>query len=373
MRADWTGFHASTKWNLTQTAVNSAVLKQLEKLTQSTRNERRRQVFEQNRKLLRQIPKTSRKVIAEFVDEVLKRCPNIGIDNLKDVAEILAKLEKARSGYELLERLSDLKADDLDELSSLLEKWTLRDMQTVLDELHWRLDLIKKLQAVVTGPITDELHGIHPLFNRGLWIFGPEYESIEFISNRALATVIRDFLGKKDVPIKNPARRPDLIAVPTGTIGIFARNKFDQHQIVSGYSKVLLVELKRADVPITIIEQRQAHDYTLELRRSGAVQSDTQIVGFVLGPSVADDARLPLDQGQGLTVITALPYSVVLAQAHARTFTLLEQLGAFNHRIQVDLDRDKDMEDVLNTEEQLEIPFSASATDLSKVAAFGNR
>ena len=46
----------------------------------------------------------------------------------------------------------------------------------VLHELESRLRLIERLQALVHSTVADELHDIQPLFERGLWIFGPEYE-----------------------------------------------------------------------------------------------------------------------------------------------------------------------------------------------------
>lgn len=71
-----------------------------------------------------------------------------------------------------------------------------------------KLDLIADLERLVEDKNSNELHDLQPLFERGLWIFGPEFESISFTSNRTLATNVKKFFGK--AVWENPAKRPDL-------------------------------------------------------------------------------------------------------------------------------------------------------------------
>ena len=93
---------------------------------------------------------------------------------------------------------------------------------------------------------------------------------------------------------------------------------------VKGFDKVLIVELKRGGSTVAVPERRQGEDYAMELRKSGKVQDRTKVVVFVLGTKVArevgDDVKV------GNTTVCARPYVVILRQAHARTFNLLQKI-----------------------------------------------
>jgi len=180
------------------------------------------------------------------------------------------------------------------------------------------------MDKLLEDPSADELHDIQPLFDRGLWIFGPEYESISFVSNRTLVTVLRELLHDSLTALPDPRRRPDIVALPNSTISIYSRDAFDDESEVSGIAKVLIVELKKGGFTITRAEKQQAADYANAIRRSGKVERTTEFVGFVLGTKIADDAHESLREGN--TTIFARAYSTVLQQANARTFNLLQQI-----------------------------------------------
>ena len=91
-------------------------------------------------------------------------------------------MEQARSGYDLLKQLQECSPEDLDTWNRLMQKWTATNAEIVLNELEHRLRLIKRLQELVDSPKADELHDLQPLFERGLWMFGVEYEAIDFRS-----------------------------------------------------------------------------------------------------------------------------------------------------------------------------------------------
>src|SRR5262245_66007285 len=81
------------------------------------------------------------------------------------------------------------------------------------------------MEELVENPRADELHDIQPLFERGLWIFGPEFESVDFRSNRSLSEVIGRFLGGADY--KPPTRRPDFVVLPESSIGTYCADAYD--------------------------------------------------------------------------------------------------------------------------------------------------
>ena len=226
------------------------------------------------------------------------------------------------TGYSLLEKLATLKPDEYDRLDGILAEWTVSDIKRVLGELRYRLDLIMQLEKLVDSASTDELHDLQPLFERGLWLFGPEFESVSFMSNRALATVVEGFFG--GAALTTPKKRPDFVVLPEASIGVYACDSFDANHEVDGLAKVVIVELKKGGFEITGKEKDQANAYARQIRKSGRVKPSTPIVCHVLGSKVDPDARESMTEGA--TKVIPRSYAEVLRGAHARTFHLLKEV-----------------------------------------------
>ena len=351
VEADWSAFKEGPSFQTVQAAVREYVLRRLHDLMRDLHRTRKLAALESSKPILRTLPTSSRLTVGKFIDELQVRIPALGQKELDATVEIVSKLEKTRTGYALLEQLSALQPTDLDQLSSILQTWTLQEVAIVLGELEWRLDLIVKMERLLENPSADELHNIQPLFERGLWVFGPEYDSIAFMSNRSLTTVIKQLLGGlTDRPLSTPRNRPDIVALPDSTIGIYSRDEYDDNSEVSGIAKVLLIELKRGGFAISRREKQQALEYANELRKSGKVQRPTEIKAFVLGTSVDEEAAEPL--GEGNTTIVARTYSTILRQAHARTFNLLKKI----REARGDEMADPEVDTVLRTPDQLAFP-----------------
>ncbi len=325
VKPDWSGFYASPLVNQFQASVSGVIEKDLLALTAGLRKERRKAIISANRDNLRRLPTISKKQILDFADEVQVTCPTIGIRDLNNVVATLTKLESARTGYLLMDKLAQLAYHDLDGLYSILQEWTVRDAQKVLSELQFRLKLIDRLEKLVDAKTTDELQELQPLFERGLWIFGPKFESIDFSSNRTLATVVKKFFG--DAVLTIPKHRPDFVIVPDSSLSVYSCDAFDSDNEVSGLSAVIIVELKRGGFTISYKEKDQALKYARELKRTGKVTKETEITCYVLGSSVDPEAEDSATEGK----ITVHPrtYSSILRQANARTFHLLKQLESF--------------------------------------------
>jgi len=234
-----------------------------------------------------------------------------------------------------------------------MQEWTASNAEVVLRELGRRLELIKQLQSLVHTATTDELHDLQPLFARGLWIFGPEYEAVDFASNRGMASVIRELLGGTETEVAR--LRPDLVALPDRSIGVYAADSYDESGEVAGIRKVLIVELKKGGFTITREELRQGEDYALEVRKANLVRADTEIIVYVLGDSLGDDAQ---ERTVGkATKLIPMMYDTVLKKAHARTFNLQKKLEANQLRIETDVE----VEEVLAQPEQQELPEQANS------------
>jgi hypothetical protein len=322
LTADWSAFLPNKRTMAVHKAVAAFVRTSIQDELKGERKERKREILLQNRQTIRNLSPISQKVVASFIDEVQIRCPTLKDQDLENAASLLINLENAQSGYALIEQLSQLQADDLDGWNKIMAEWTIDGARKVLGELKWRLQLIAQLEGRVEKKDVDELHELQPLFEKGLWIFGPEYEAIEFRSNRTIGTIIKDFFG--NAVVENPRIRPDFVALPDASLGAYACNSYDENGEVSGYGKVAIVELKRGGFEITGDEMNQANKYAYAISNSGRVQEGTQIICFVLGAKLRFDAQK--ERKEGNIRIIPRPYNVVLRQAHSRTFNLLEKI-----------------------------------------------
>ena len=321
VKDDWTGFKPNDKFNIVRNAVSQHISSKLKELFKDIHKSNKLSILEENKVSIRNLPISSRTQIGRYIDRVQEKMPTIQRNVLSNTVAILSKLEEARTGHVLLEQLAGLNVSDLDALSNILSEWSVQEAMVVLDELGRRLDLIKSLENLTNNPKTDELHELHPLFNKGLWIFGPEYESLQYLSNRSLTNVIKTLLGKKIVQTNSPNRRPDIVALPDATLSIHSLDHFEQSE-VNGCEKVLIIELKRGGFQITNKEVRQLEDYAIEIKKN--VEPTTKITGFVLGTTISSEAEESSKKGN--IEIFPCTFASILLRAHARTFHLLNKI-----------------------------------------------
>ena len=225
VKPDWSGFHASKRFNAVRDAVHKHVVTSLNEIQASSRKERKTAALTETKGILRELSTISKNAVGTFIDQVQEKCPTLSERDLFRTAEIFGKMEQARSGYDLLKQLQECSPEDLDTWNRLMQKWTATNAEIVLNELEHRLRLIKRLHELVESPKADELHDLQPLFERGLWMFGVEYEAIDFRSNRGLSTIVRDCLGGTDKQL--PHCRPDFVALPERSIGVYGAAAYE--------------------------------------------------------------------------------------------------------------------------------------------------
>lgn len=261
----------------------------------------------------------NREELGLFISEVQQNCPTIKYNDLKAVSEILIKLKKSSSGYGLLHKISKLSSEDYDKLNEILSKWDVQSAKMVLDEIKWRLDIINQLKKKVNNPNTDELHELQPIFDKGLWIFGPEYESIEFTSNRQLCTVVEKIFKKNGDNIQNPLLRPDYVVIPDDfSVSFHSSDSFDDDGEVNGISKLLIIELKKGGSKIGLNEYQQAQKYVKQLIDGKYITKTMDVDVYVLGSTVdIDDGTM----GSNVKIIP-MPYHIIISRAEKRLFNL---------------------------------------------------
>lgn len=356
---DWTDFKDNDKVKRIKEYVKDFILETIENLMFDVRKEAKIKVLESQRATLKQMDPSSRQAIGSFINQVQKRCPTIKPQHLENIVDILAKMEASKSVYKLLRQLSQLSSDDMDSLSSILDEWDIMDAKIVLDELKKRLELIKEMESLVENPKADELHELQPLFEHGLWIFGPEYESIEFLSNSSLAKVIKTCFKNGNVEtLENSRKRPDFVALTDGSLGVYSSNRYDGNSgEVCGTQKILIVELKRGGSIICDKNRHQAEYYAKEIKKSGKIEKDTKIVCYVLGTSVDPECEVS-KIGDNIEVIPR-SYSLVLRQAHARTFNLMKNIREAKR---IEDFEDEEVREVLKQKETTDFPGIFSET-----------
>lgn len=338
-KSDWTGFKENDKVAAVRKSVHEFITNELRGLLASDRKTLKRSAIEQNRHLIQQLPPLSQKQIGRFIDEVQEKCPRVTPKDLSSTIEILSKLEQSRSGYDLLKQLAACSSEDLDTWNSLMQRWTATNAEIVLGELSRRLTVLKDLQELIHDKHADELHELQPLFERGLWMFGPEYESVEFTSNKGMTRIVREFFRRKGVDASRS--RPDFVVLPDGSVGLYCADGFTNGE-VSGTRKILIVELKRGGFTLTQKELDQARDYALELRTTGCAQAATEIEAYVLGATL--DQTLQENKIGDKTIIRPCPYDLILSRAHARTFHLQRKI----EETKPQLVGDEEIQEVLN-------------------------
>ena len=318
---DWTGFYDTERSNHIRNIIKNRIFEIIGQIMQEVRTESKKEIVDNNRQYIRQLGDLGKEKIGFFIDEVQKRCPTINKSHFSHVVEILANMEMSRSKYRLLQQLRTITPDEIDKLSNILESWSITDAKIVLDELQWRLQLIKKLESLVDDPTADELHELQPLFQEGLWIFGPEYDTKEFYPNKWLLTIIKKMYNHNIVD--TPQQRPDFVVLPETSISIHTRDAFDpKTEQIKGYDKILIIELKKGKSVIGLQELDQARNYAIKIKDSAELANQNpQILCFVLGATVQCE-----NSNYGSIELYPQSYHIILRQAEKRTFNLITKI-----------------------------------------------
>lgn len=318
VNSDWSGFADCDKTDEVLGKISKHIQGKLDDLFYEKRQERKQTAMNENEKDLKRLLDSSNKRIEQYVDEIQKEVRTIDQNTLNAMVKLLTNLEAASTRYDLLYRLANVPPGDLDRLNEILQKWSIRDAETVLDELDRRLKLIDTLEELVDQDV-DELHVIHPLIEQGLWIFGAEYEGVSYTSNRGLRKVFEDLLGDYKTFIDQPRLRPDIVAVAE----VFSQDSDDDGGM-NRPEKVLIIELKRGGSVVSGTEMQEVVKYAREIKKSGNIIPTGKIVGFLLGSTLRDDTE-PLRIGDRIR-IEARTYKTVIRQAKARTFNLKQKI-----------------------------------------------
>ncbi len=309
---DWSGFNAvDPAFKKSEDIVTEKIESVINDLLKSRKLSVKRAVSSQHSISLTKMSVVGRARWNGFLDVLLEKCPSLGEHQISNVMEILANLEVAESQYDLLDKMKELSSNDLDDWNKILEEWTVGSAKKALDEIARRIKIIEEIRFKSERPDTKEVQELQPLFERALWIFGPQFESIEFSSNQTINSVIRELLKGERGGSKN---RPDFVIIPDGTVGSYSRPKFDEEYNEVGIDSLVVVELKKPGVQISDTEKSQAWKYVRELISRGNIDENTRVDAYVIGNKIASGENRERREGDFVR-IRPLLYSTFISQA----------------------------------------------------------
>ncbi|TQO38685.1 histidine kinase/DNA gyrase B/HSP90-like ATPase [Arenibacter algicola] len=321
---DWTTFfHTDPKYKIIFPIVQEKIKDYLLELNKVNREETFREIEESTRPLLKRIGLVSREKWETFMTNVQEECPSISQNDLEKLGKLLATLERTESKYNLLAILSTSSIEDLEGLNAVLKKWDINLAKLVLDEVEYRMSLIEKLQSRVLNNNSDEVQDLQPLFHRGLWIFGPEYETIDFTSNQGMTKVIQTIFG---VEQKGSAKRPDFAILKDSSVGLYSYPKYDDEGGEVGIDRLTIVELKRPGVPLGNEEVNQSWKYVKELLDKGLLKKYSKVNCFVLGSELVPFEAEKTTKMDGVVIIQPLDYDTVMRRAKSRLLNLFDKV-----------------------------------------------
>lgn len=320
VQGDWSGFKEENEaWNKTREAVQDRVRQIIFDASKAERDTRRSAVIEKIGTTMNTLSPVSKDRVESFVNEVVDTCPNFGENEIVQLSSILAKLEQSKSRYGLLDLLHKCEPNDYDTLHDILKEWTIGMAKLVLDEIQNRLKLIGELRTKLKQVGVDEVHELQPLFERGLWMFGAQFESIEFTSNKGMTNVIKTIF--KDEGGKGTRNRPDFVALPDSSVGFYARASYDENHDEDGVEHLVIIDLKTTGLALGSKEKNQVWKYVKELREKGYLKKYTRVDGFVLGDKIEYGENEPTTHGEEVR-ISPLLYDTILIRAEKRLLSL---------------------------------------------------
>lgn len=332
VKEDWSGFKKDEVVDKVYECVEKYVDECLENVSTVTIQTITENLDPAVKKSLQDVNPLVRMEVNEVIKDIVITTPKVKQESVNIAVKALVNIEKSKNGKDLLEKLSKMSPNDIDGLDELLDKWTVGDALAVLNEIDRRLAVIEAIRKLAGDNTTDELHVLHPMIAESRWLFGPEYESSEYIFNRQMKTAATQIFKdgtfyRADINYK---KRPDLICMPDSTIGLTGIEGIPEDSGLVKVRKLLLVELKKGAFKITRKERDQAVGYIEDLAKSTVFGGGCRVTGFVVGDDVSDNISNSSDVKDNdmlLGTLYVTTYSQLVDTAERRMFGLRKVLA----------------------------------------------
>lgn len=321
---DWSGFIPQKTMNNVYAEVARHVRGVFAKLNQANLAEIKSNIKNDYKNSYASLSPLGKFEVDEAITHIVTTRPSATPETISLAVEAVINLEQTRSGKALLQKLSQLRSDEISALDQLLENWSVKDALTVLDEIDKRISVIEAISKLSSDPGVDELATLHPLITEARWVFGPEFDSPEYASNRQLQTIAKHVLHVEDADFINPQKRPDLVVKGDRVYSITGTESYDNDEI-STIEKILIIELKRGGFTIGKTERNQAQGYVDDFLHSGSLPANVKVFAFIVGDSI-DNISGKIDVGDNghVKVIT---FASIVDTANRRLFRLRDTLN----------------------------------------------
>ncbi|WP_429582058.1 ATP-binding protein [Pseudomonas frederiksbergensis] len=329
--ADWTGFRATPAVKELYQATADHISQVADELAAEVVESTSEDALVQNRSELKSLGQGAQLEVTEFTKAVAQAHPMVSPEFLATAVKAVINLEKSKSGAALLHKLANLDTKDVEGLDTLLADWSVKDALRVLDEIDDRLSVIEAIARLAEDPNTDELHTLHPLILRSRWLFGPEFESMEYCSNTTLRSVAKQLWGDGDASFQNEKKRPDVVVLPDRSmVQLVGIERFDpQDPTIAQMQNILLIELKRGGFKIKRDEVNQADGYVQDIANSGYVNGAPFVTAWVVGQSIASGVgteKTVGDDSRKYGQVRATTYGALVGTANLRLMRLRKTL-----------------------------------------------
>lgn len=327
IKEDWSGFKDTETMQKVYDEVSLYVNDKISELSRASIEETKTLIKQEFKQKLKDASPLVLYEIDEVIENITLSSPKARQESVMLAVDAIINLEKSKSGQELLAKLAQFNEDDIDGLNQLLNKWTIKDALTVLNEIDKRLTVIEAIRKLSKDKSIDELHILHPLVTEARWLFGPEYDSAEYTSNRQLQSVISTLFKEKAIAKHdiNYKKRPDIVCLADSTMAITGTEDFSTETELSTVNKILIIELKRGGFKITRDERNQAQGYSEDLLASFPT---ARISSFVLGDDIADNVQRKGAFGDNNEIkLWITTFSQLVDTAERRLFGLRSKLS----------------------------------------------
>ena len=327
---DWTGFKKLEAMNEVYRAVGVYVNEMLAIVAKENIQETKEQIRSEFAKEYAGLSPLAKYELNEAIETITIAHPTAKQEAISLAVEAIINLEKTRTGKDLLLKLSQLTEDDILGLNELLEKWSIRDALSVLDEIDNRISVIEAIRKLSGEEDVDELHVLHPLVTGARWLFGPEFESAEYASNRQLQNAV-EIVFKTEVQkniFNNHRKRPDIVVLPNSTLSVTGTETFEGDSPLSTVNKILLIELKKGGSKLSRKERNQAIGYVEDFLGCGNIIGNPTIEAYVIGKTFSEKVESPAKVGSGERGrISICTFDQLVATAEKRLFGLRNKLS----------------------------------------------
>ena len=321
---DWTGFKDEdvmtkvfdTLYECVDTWLMEVARESVEDLTDRILKE-----FEED---IERLPRIAKSEAKEYTKEIATKTYGISNKVRHDIVEAFLKMQRSTAGQQLLQKLLLLDESDYKNIKKILDNWSTKDALSVLDAIDFRLNIIEAIKRYCSDNKIDELHVLHPLITEARWLFGPEYESAEYASNRTLKNAVNKVfkVDTKNEDYVNYKNRPDLLVTNEFSISVTGCEDFKGGSEISYIRRVLLLELKKGGFKVSYEELSQIQRYILELIKLPELRSLEQITAYLIGYEIDELINLTSVNVDDKGMIYVVTYNQLVDTAYRRLFNI---------------------------------------------------